>query len=158
GVRLDSPTDGLLDWSKSIDRIVDAVKSEAAHAVSLTIAEKGLRGRIRVTKEGRPNSPTPFETVQAKITRNFKPRDCSGRKPGARVGSYTFSGGLLCCGSCGRPMYGAKDPKGRVIYRCHRVEVDIASKCGYWIAYESDLMPFVHAHFLPDLRRLAAEV
>jgi DNA invertase Pin-like site-specific DNA recombinase len=50
GVRLDSPVDGLLDWSKSVDRIVDSVKTEAAHAVSLTIAEKGLRGRIRVTR------------------------------------------------------------------------------------------------------------
>jgi DNA invertase Pin-like site-specific DNA recombinase len=64
GVRLDTPVDGVIDWSKSIDRIVDTVKSEAAHAVSLTIGEKGLRGRIRVTKEGRPNQRTPYGMVK----------------------------------------------------------------------------------------------
>jgi DNA invertase Pin-like site-specific DNA recombinase len=298
GVKLDTPLDGLLDWSKSMDRIVDAVKSEAAHAVSLTIGEKGLRGRIRVTKLGRPNQTTPyamskqvtsptgivtviprtqrfatpktwqsrfcpgdeqevaairflfetydreditfnrlavrlrdkgfpsptgqgwqgqyvscllqnvayagglsigkqrrgafyvvqdgsevvpkadaspgaplivwdkhegiidrelFERVQAKIRRNFVSRDCSKGKPGGRVGSYAFSGGLVCCGSCGKPMYGAKDGKGRNIYRCHRVEVDAVSNCGYWIAYEQDLFDFLFSRFLPDLHAAASQ-
>jgi hypothetical protein len=54
-------------------------------------------------------------------------------------------------------MYGSKDDKGRVIYRCHRVEVDTTSNCGYWLAYEKDLLPFLYEHFLPDLRKEAAQ-
>lgn len=60
GVKFDSPMNGLIDWSTGIGRIMDTVLSEANHAVPLTIAEKGLQGRIRVTKEGRPNSVTPY--------------------------------------------------------------------------------------------------
>jgi hypothetical protein len=86
-----------------------------------------------------------WERVQAKIKRNFKQR-----RPPRNSGPYALSG-IVVCGNCGRPMYASKDPTGRVIYRCHRVEVG-ASTCGYWIAYESDLLPFITGKFLGDVR------
>ncbi len=60
GVILDTVSDGSVDWRKSTDRIIDSVKSEGNHALALLIGEKGLAGRIRVTKEGKPNQTTPY--------------------------------------------------------------------------------------------------
>ena len=64
GVRLDTPVEGMIDWSRSIDHIVDAVKSESAHGVALTVGEKGLAGRIAATRRGRPNQATPYGTAK----------------------------------------------------------------------------------------------
>src|SRR5580704_17312348 len=50
GVRLDTVMDGLIDWNTSVGRIIDSVKSEGNHSLSQMISEKGLQGRIRVTK------------------------------------------------------------------------------------------------------------
>jgi DNA invertase Pin-like site-specific DNA recombinase len=291
GVCLDSPIDGFLDWRKSMDRIVDCVKSEGNHALSRMIGEKGLQGRIRVTKEGRPNQTTPYgmakritspsgetftvqrtqknatprtwksvfipgveieqqamnyayetfanedisysqlaarmtqqgfpgptgqgwradtltwmlsnpvyagglrigqrprgeffsvqagketaaqdvtssdpvlqwgthegiidrtlwDLVQAKIKRNFKTR-----RPPRNSGPYALSG-ILHCGNCGRPMYGCKNPEGVVIYRCHRREVDPTQDCGYWIAYEPKLLPYLLTDFMSQVRQQIEE-
>jgi DNA invertase Pin-like site-specific DNA recombinase len=50
GVVLDTVTDGLIDWRTGVGRIVDTVRAEGNHETALLIAEKGLAGRIRVTK------------------------------------------------------------------------------------------------------------
>jgi DNA invertase Pin-like site-specific DNA recombinase len=60
GVCLDTVMDGFYDWRRSNDRIIDSVRSEGNHQQSLTIAEKGLQGRIRVTQQGKPNQTTPY--------------------------------------------------------------------------------------------------
>jgi hypothetical protein len=47
-------------------------------------------------------------------------------------------------------MYGSKDPHngGQVHYRCHRSQVAGRNPCGYWIAWEKDLLPYVQNDFL----------
>jgi site-specific DNA recombinase len=293
GVKLDTPMDGPLDWSKSIDRIVDSVKSEAAHAVAVSIGEKGLQGRITATKKGRPNQKTPYGMAKEVVsptgqrtiiargqvwatpktwTSKFVPgldqqaqavrdmfrmwveedisfneiarrlaqkgypapgsvgwqgqfvrdmlrncvyvgdlaigrvgrgqffqvgvdgkateatgRKCRGepivtrdaheglvrrevwdqaqdkiarttkkRKPPRGGGPYALTG-IIHCGVCGFPMYGTKgqsdqSPQRRkTIYRCHRVEETAGSNCGYWIAYEEQLLPYLTEKFLPEL-------
>jgi hypothetical protein len=50
-------------------------------------------------------------------------------------------------------MYGCVNEKGVNIYRCHRHEVGPGSTCGYWIAYEEKILPFLFRRVLPDLRQ-----
>jgi site-specific DNA recombinase len=59
-VKLETVTDGEIDWNSATGRIIDSVKSEGNHDLSIKIASKGLGGRIRVTKEGKPNQVTPY--------------------------------------------------------------------------------------------------
>jgi len=289
GVKLETVRDGIFDWNNATSRIVDCVKSEGNHDLCLTIAEKGLRNRIRVTKEGRPNQTTPYgmakevtsptgekitvqrnqrfatpktwksvfvagepsevegvqlmyssyhqqdlsfsrlaailmgkgypppsggnvwradtvqwmlsnpvyagglrigfqgkgeffrvhdgaevptseiegasepvvvwethqgivdralwDAVQAKIKKNFKTR-----RPPRNHGPYALTG-LIHCGNCGLPMYGAKNSNGVNIYRCHRNEINPGCACGYWIAYEPQVLPFVLDRFLKDIEQ-----
>jgi DNA invertase Pin-like site-specific DNA recombinase len=288
GAKFDSPLSGLIDWATPIGRLMDTVLSEANHQTPLLIAEKGLQGRIRVTKEGRPNQTTPYgmaklvtsptgddikvarkdrwatpktwgskfcpgepaeaegmrfayttfdgedlsynelaqrmyrkgypppgpagewhgdtlcwmlqnpvyagglrigvqpkgkffrtsggretavsaagpaeaiitwgchegiidrrlwDRVQAKIQRNFKKR-----RPPRKSGPYALTG-IMHCGNCGRPMYASRMPDGRVIYRCRRGELGNKARCGYWIAYERDFLPFLLGEFLKRIER-----
>ena len=39
-----------------------------------------------------------------------------------------------------------------MIYRCHRGEVDPKKPCGYWIAYEPEVLPFLLGNFLDAVR------
>src|SRR5262245_34452700 len=64
GVCLDTPRDGYTDWRNSRDRIIDSVQTEGNAELALIIAEKGLRGRIRATLQGRPNQTTPYGMVK----------------------------------------------------------------------------------------------
>jgi DNA invertase Pin-like site-specific DNA recombinase len=59
-----------------------------------------------------------WDEAQRKIKRNFKTR-----RPPRKGGPYALTG-IIHCGNCGRPMYGSRNPKGAVIYRCHRGEID----------------------------------
>jgi hypothetical protein len=93
-----------------------------------------------------------FDRVLAKIERRTKRRGNPRRR-----GPYALTGVLLC-GNCGKPMYAATDRNGRTIYRCHRQETNPAEACGYWIAYEEGVMPYLFDRFLPDLRRQLAEL
>lgn len=45
GVGLDTVSDGRLDWSTSMGRVVDAMKSEADHTYSLDRSRESVRGR-----------------------------------------------------------------------------------------------------------------
>jgi DNA invertase Pin-like site-specific DNA recombinase len=287
-VRFDSPINGLIDWSTPIGRMMDTLLSEANHQAPLVIAEKGLQGRIRVTREGRPNQTTPYgmakklttpagekvivprgqrwatpkawgsefcpgdphqaealrfafttfagedisynelarrmqsqdfpppgsaeewhgetlrwmlqnpvyagglrigkapkgrffrtsngketaaadaakgepvvvwdchegivgrdlwDRVQVKIRRGFKARGKARRQ-----GPYALTG-VVICGSCGRPMYASKDAQGAVMYRCHRAEGGGRAPCGYWIAWERDILPYLTGEFLAHVRR-----
>jgi DNA invertase Pin-like site-specific DNA recombinase len=288
GVCLDTVTDGFFDWRKTNDRIIDSVRSEGNHQLSLIIAEKGLAGRIRATQEGTPNQTTPYgmaklvtaptgekivvarnqrfakpknwssvfvpgdpleveavqflfewydthdvsfpelarllqargypsptgigwqadtvtwmlknpvykgklrigeqpkgaffrtdkgheksihdikgdpqpvfsekdhegiidpalwDRVQAKRARNFKRRhSCPKNTHG-----YALSG-ILHCGVCEKPMYGSRDPaSGKVIYRCRMPTTNACARCGYWIAYEPEVLPFVIQNFLKQI-------
>jgi hypothetical protein len=60
GVCLDTIEDGFIDWRRSNDRIIDCVRSEGNDQSSLTIGQTGLQGRIRVTRQGKPNQTTPY--------------------------------------------------------------------------------------------------
>jgi DNA invertase Pin-like site-specific DNA recombinase len=86
-----------------------------------------------------------FDRVQQKVARNFKAR---GRS--RRAGPYALTG-VVFCGGCGRPMYGSKDARGLVHYRCHRAEVAGRAPCGYWLAWEKDLLPYVQNDFLKHI-------
>jgi hypothetical protein len=88
-----------------------------------------------------------WDCVQGKIRRKFKKRGTPRNH-----GPYALSG-VIHCGNCGQPMYGSVNEKGVNIYRCHRPEVGPNNTCGYWIAYEKAILPFLFRRFLPDLRQ-----
>jgi hypothetical protein len=288
GVCLDTVENGFIDWRRSNDRIIDCVHSEGNHQTSLTIGETGLHGRIRVTREGRPNQTTPyglaklvisptgekitvhrtqrfatpktwhsefipgdpaevaavvfmfeyydthdcsfarlahilqerdfpsptgigwqgdtvqwmlhnpvyrgklrigekpkgaffrthkgqeksvndiagesapvfsekdhqsivapelFERVQKKLARNRKRRRCAPKN----THGYVLSG-ILHCGVCGKAMYGSLDKgSGKVMYRCRHVSTNASSRCGYWIAWEPDVLPYILHNFLKEV-------
>jgi hypothetical protein len=89
---------------------------------------------------------TLWNAVQAKMARNFKKR-----RPPRNSGPYALSG-VLYCGNCGHPMYGAKNENGKVIYRCHRKEVNPAAGCGYWLGYEEKILPYLLGDFFAQVR------
>ncbi len=286
GVCLDTVLNGFTDWRISKDRIVDAVESESNHHTAILIAEKGLAGRIRVTREGRPNQLTPYgmakritfltgdsiiiprtqpfrtpknahsvfipgddreveavnfmfrkyadedisyreiarqmnekgfplpgtaalwhpdtvkmmlknpvyvghlrigETPKGEFYRTQQGKETEarlalkptpivvtnthqgiidaelwakvqgkrqkrkGRRAPRNRGPYTFTG-IVHCGQCGHNMYGCRDPKGRVMYRCHKYDVG-ASKCLAWVAYDHQLLPFMLKRFVCDMRK-----
>ncbi len=88
-----------------------------------------------------------WDRVQAKLKGNRKARRRSPRNRGP----YALSG-ILKCGKCGGLMYGSKNPDGRIIYRCHKTETG-PSQCGYWIAYEAQILPIILGDFLSAIRQ-----
>jgi DNA invertase Pin-like site-specific DNA recombinase len=93
-----------------------------------------------------------WDQVQTKIARNRKVR-----RPRLRAAPYALSG-IIHCGVCGRPMYGFRSDRGCPGYRCHRKEANRGSKCGFWIAYEPDLLPLILDKFFAEARSQVAKV
>ncbi len=94
-----------------------------------------------------------FDRVQVKLARVFKKRVRTGT-----AGPYPLSG-IITCGVCGRDMYGSRNPvDGRIMYRCHRGELDPTQPCGYWIAWEEKVLPVVCEQFLTELRQTVADL
>jgi DNA invertase Pin-like site-specific DNA recombinase len=91
--------------------------------------------------------PELFERVQKKMARNRKRRHCAPKN----THGYALSG-ILHCGVCGKAMYGSVDKgSGKVIYRCRMPSSNASAKCGYWIAYEPNVLPYVIQNFLKQV-------
>lgn len=85
-----------------------------------------------------------FDRVQRKAERIQKKRE-----PRLKRGPYALTG-VIHCGECKKPMYGSRLPDGRIVYKCHHAD---RGHCGYWLAYEQEILPVVMGQFLVDLRK-----
>jgi len=72
-------------------------------------------------------------------------------KPGVRGDNvYVFSG-LIKCGHCGRLMSGSSRKDGVQYYQCRNAREKVNTECRSWVAYESELMPYITGRLTDEL-------
>lgn len=110
------------DFTMNNPLIVDVTLPEIGHPKQGAVVDRKLFWEIQ-------------EKRKRKAEKKSKPKSTDLNPEG-----YTLGGGILLCGSCGKPLYGHHNQGRGNLYVCKGAK---QGRCGYWSVKEEDVLPWL---------------